>query len=66
MMDPGNLQFGGLPPPDHHHGHHFPNIHGMGHGGQGGPSPPAPSPGGLQQQLADGFAEQQQQVGVFD
>ena len=65
MMDPNNLQFGGLPPPDHA-GHHFANMHGMSqqhqHQQQSGPSPPAPSPGGLQQ-LVDGFAEQQQQVG---
>ena len=66
MMDPNNLQFGGLPPHDHA-GHHFANMHGMGqqhqHHQQSGPSPPAPSPGGLQQ-LVDGFAEQQQQVGT--
>ena len=66
MMDPNNLQFGGLPPPDHA-GHHFANMHGMSqqhqHQQQSGPSPPAPSPGGLQQ-LVDGFAEQQQQVGT--
>ena len=61
MIDPINLQFGGgiPPPPDHpgHPGHPFAGIHGIGQ--QGGPSPPAPSPGGLPQ-LGDGFADQQQ------
>lgn len=59
MIDPVNLQFGGgLPPPHEHPGHPFIGMHAIGQQ-QGGPSPPAPSPGGLPQ-LGDAFAEQQQ------